>query len=585
MRFSQAFIPTLKETPADAEVASHRLMLRAGLIRPLVAGVYSYLPLGWRALRNAGQIIREEIDRIGGQEFSLPTLSPKELWQATGRFDEFGDLIFKLKDRKNRELCLAPTHEEIITDIARVSVRSFRDMPQLWYQIQLKHRDEFRPRSGVLRGRMFIMKDSYSLDADQEGLNAAYLNHREAYTRIFLRSGLKFVVVEASSGVMGGSESEEFMAPTEAGEDTVIRCSTCDYSANVEVAQSKPHPAAPWNQKEQEKIHTPEQRTIAEVSAFIGCRSEHLMKSLLYIVDDKPVMVLVRGDHDLSEAKLEAIVGANFRPADAEEALNITGAHLGFIGPVGLKQKATIIADKALKEQTDVITGANEDDYHIAGLSPEKDFQVDRYEDMHRVTDGELCVQCGAPLKVSLAIELGHIFKLGTKYAESLGATFLDSQGEKKPIVMGSYGIGLERIVAAAIEQNHDQDGIIWPLSLAPYQIHITQLDRTQEEVQRIGDSLYTKMQESGLQVLLDDRDESPGKKFKDADLIGFPIRITIGARSLKEGKVEIRPRREKETLRVDESDALSTVQKMIEEEKRKTEAVLERSLEGSIFT
>lgn len=584
MRFSQAFIPTVKETPADAEVASHRLMLRAGLIRPLVAGVYSYLPLGWRALRKAAQIIREEIDRIGGQEFSLPTLSPKELWQGTGRYDEFGELIFKLHDRKNRELCLAPTHEEIITDIARTSIRSFRDMPQLWYQIQLKHRDEFRPRSGVLRGRMFLMKDSYSLDVDKDALDIAYQHHREAYTRIFLRCGLKFVVVEASSGVMGGSESEEFMALTEAGEDTVIRCSNCDYAANVEVAESVPIPASPWEGKEPKKIHTPDQRTIVEVSTFLGCRPENLMKSLLYIVNEKPVLVLVRGDHELNETKLETIVGSQFRPADGDEALRITGANLGFIGPIGLKD-VTIMADNALRGQTGIITGANEDGYHLSGLTPEDDFQVDRYEDFHHVREGEGCIQCDKPLRIVQAIELGHIFKLGTKYSESLGATFLDSRGQKKPIVMGSYGIGLERIVAAAIEQNCDDDGIMWPLSLAPYQVHILQLDRTQDQVRTVGEELYRKLHQGGLDVLIDDREESPGKKFKDADLIGFPFRITVGARSLREGKVEIKPRREKKAISVQQGDVISTIEKMIEEEKEKTEKNLHVPLEANIFT
>ena len=584
MRFSQAFIPTLKETPSDAEVVSHRLMLRAGLIRPLVSGVYSYLPLGWRALKKAAQIVREEIDRIGGQEFSLPTLSPKELWQGTGRYDEFGELIFKLRDRKNRELCLAPTHEEIITDITRTSIRSFRDMPQLWYQIQLKHRDEFRPRSGVLRARMFIMKDSYSLDADEAGLDTAYQHHRKAYTRIFLRCGLKFVIVEASSGVMGGSESEEFMSPTDSGEDTVIRCSNCDYAANVEVAQSTPIPSTPWDKKEPETIHTPGQRTITEVSSFLGCQPGNLMKSLLYVVDDKPVMVLIRGDHELNETKLAVIVGANFRPVEAEEALNITGANLGFIGPVGL-DRITIIADNALKGVTGIITGANKDDYHIAGLTPETDFKVDRYVDLHHVKEGELCTQCGEPLEILHAIELGHIFKLGTKYSESLGATFLDSKGEKRPIVMGSYGIGIERIVAAAIEQNHDDNGIIWPLNLSPYTVHILQLDRSKEQVRTVGEKLYSLLQQNGIETLIDDREESPGKKFKDADLIGFPFRITVGARCLKAGNVEMKPRWEKGAIPVRQSDVLAMVEKMIDEEKTKIEASLHMASKTNIFT
>ncbi|MFQ6091883.1 MAG: proline--tRNA ligase [bacterium] len=584
MRFSQAFIPTLKETPAGAEVASHRLMLRAGLMRPLVAGVYSYLPLGWRALRKAAQIVREEMDRIGGQEFSLPTLSPKELWQQTGRLDQFGQLIFTLRDRKNRELCLAPTHEEIIAEIAGASIRSFRDMPQLWYQIQIKHRDEFRPRSGVLRGRAFIMKDSYSLDAEQAGLDGAYQRHREAYARIFLRCGLKFFVVEASSGLMGGSESEEFMAPTEAGEDAVVRCSKCDYAANMEVARSVPHPARPWVQKTPRRVHTPGKRTIAEVSAFLRCQPENLMKSLLYIIDERPVMVLVRGDHELNESKLAAVMGSTFRPAEPEEALTITGANLGFLGPVGLKG-VTIIADDALKGQTGIITGANEDDYHLAGLTPERDFELEQYEDLRHVKEGETCLRCGHSLQIVPAIELGHIFKLGTKYSESLGAAFLDTHGQKRPIVMGSYGIGLERIVAAAIEQNHDEDGIIWPLNIAPYQIHVLPVDRTDEEVRAVAEQLYSQLQEHGFEVLIDDRLESPGKKFKDADLIGLPFRITVGARSLKEGKMELKPRQEKTAVRVGQSDLVPTVQKMIEERRKAEELALTEVPNRDIFT
>ena len=584
MKLSQAFIPTLKENPADAEVASHRLMLRAGLIRPLVAGVYSYLPLGWRAMRKAAQIVREEIDRIGGQEFSLPTLSPKELWQGTGRYDEFGELIFKLRDRRNRELCLAPTHEEVITDIARTSIRSFRDMPQLWYQIQLKHRDEFRPRSGVLRGRMFIMKDSYSLDADQEGLDAAYQRHREAYARIFLRSGLKFFVVQASSGVMGGSESEEFMAPTEAGEDSVIRCSQCDYAANLEVARSVPLGVKLSGEEGVQKVHTPDQRTIDEVSAFLGCRPENLMKSLLYIIDGKPVMILIRGDHELNETKLSALRGSDFRPVDGDEALKITKANLGFIGPVGLTG-VTILADNALKGQTNIITGANEDDYHLTGLTPEKDFQIEGYEDLRHVKEGENCIQCGEPLKIVNAIELGHIFKLGTKYSTSLGATFLDSNGEKQPIVMGSYGIGIERIVAAAIEQNHDEDGIVWPLNIAPYQIHILPIDVTDEQVSAVSKELYSTFQEHDFEVLIDDRQESPGKKFKDADLIGCPFRINVGARCLKEGTVELKPRSEKSVVRVERSNVLSSVKKMMEEKKEIESRKLQKASEINIFT
>ncbi|HID96453.1 MAG TPA: proline--tRNA ligase [Candidatus Latescibacteria bacterium] len=563
MRLSKAFIPTQKETPAEAEILSHRLMLRAGMIKPHAAGIYSYLPLGWRTLRKIEGIIREEMDRIGGQEFLLPVLSKRDIWEKTGRWQQAGELMFRLKDRKGADLCLAPTHEEIFAAIAAGQIRSYRDMPQIWYQIQTKFRDEPRPRSGLLRGRQFLMKDSYSFDVDVGGLDQSYRLHREVYQRILKRCGLDFFTVRASSGIMGGSESEEFMVLSSAGEDKAVLCKSCGYAANLEVSTSKA-PAYPCETEEVKKVYTPGKKTIEEVSGYLHVPPQRLMKSLLMISQKGPVMVLIRGDHQLNETKAQQVFGCEFRPAEPEEVLKLTGAQAGFIGPVGL-EGIEIIADLALKGARGLITGANEDDHHLTGLEPGRDFKVDRYTDLRTVLPGDLCPECTSPLDISSAIEVGHIFKLGTKYSEALGATFLDADGEHRPIIMGSYGIGLERIMVSAIEQHADKDGIVWPITIAPYQVHILPLNFEHEEVRRLSERYYDVLIGRRFEVLMDDRNLRAGTKFKDADLIGIPVRVTIGERTLKEGKIEIRLRKTGKVYKVDKNDAADKIAAVVE--------------------
>ncbi len=567
MKLSKAFIPTLKETPSDAEVKSHRLMLRAGMIRMHMAGVYCYLPLGWRVLRNIEGIVREEMDRIGGQEFLLPTLSRRDLWEQTGRWTEYGDDMFRLKDRKNSDLALAPTHEEVFSEIAAGEIRSYRDLPQTWYQIQMKFRDEPRPRSGLLRGRQFTMKDAYSFDRDWEGLDRSYALEREAYHRILKRCGLDFVTVRAFSGLMGGSDSEEFMVPSEAGEDRIVRCEACGYAANLEVAVSV---SAPVERRvaELDKVYTPGTKTIEQVSKLLDIPSSGLMKSLIFVADEKPVMVLVRGDYEVSEAKLETVLGASFRPAEPDEVLEWTGAHVGFVGPIGLKD-VEIIADEGLKDQHNLTTGANEDDHHRTGIEIGRDFEVSRYADVRTAAPGDVCSGCGNALTFGTAIEVGHIFKLGTRYAEAIGATFLDAEGEERPIVMGSYGIGIERIAASVIEQHADKDGIVWPIPIAPFHVHILPVNVSDADTMEVAEALYEDLKKHGCEVLMDDREERAGVKFKDADLLGLPIRITIGSRALKEGNVEIKPRNSPTVFRVPRPEAVARTVEMIRELER----------------
>jgi len=560
MRFSQAFIPTLREEPSDAEALSHKFMLRAGMIRMHASGVYSYLPLGWRVMRKVEGIIREEMDRIGGQEFLLPALSRRDLWEKTGRWEEYGDNMFRLKDRRGADLALAPTHEEVFTEIASHEIRSYRDLPQIWYQIQTKFRDEARPRSGVLRGRQFLMKDSYSFDADEEGLRRSYALHREAYLRIFKRCGLEVVVVRAHSGIMGGSASEEFMVPSEAGEDRLVLCNKCGYAANMEVAISVPVPSE-GGSRPREKVYTPGMRTIEEVSKFLGRPPSRLMKSLIFIAGDRPVMVLIRGDYEVNEAKLEREVGP-FRPAEPEEVERLTKAPVGFVGPVEL-DGVEILADETIRDQKDLATGANQEDYHWVGLEPGRDFRVDRYVDVRTVKAGDRCMECGGEIEIIPAIEVGHIFQLGTKYSEAIGATYLDPEGKARPLVMGSYGIGVERIVACAIEQYADESGMAWPVSIAPYEVYLLPVNWSDPRTREVAEELYLELSEN-CEVLLDDRDERAGVKFKDADLLGIPVRVTLG-RGLKEGKVEVRRRKDGETWEVSVEDTAEKVREVLE--------------------
>lgn len=560
MRFSHAFIPTLREEPSDAEVLSHKFMLRSGMIRLHASGVYSYLPLGWRVMRKVEGIIREEMDRIGGQEFLLPSLSRRDLWEKTGRWEEYGDNMFRLKDRRGADLALAPTHEEVFAEIASHEIRSYRDLPQIWYQIQTKFRDEARPRSGVLRGRQFLMKDSYSFDADEEGLKRSYVLHREAYLRIFKRCGLEVVVVRAHSGIMGGSASEEFMVPSEAGEDRLALCCGCEYAANMEVAVSVPVPSE-GESRLREKVHTPGMRTIEEVSGFLDRPPSRLMKSLIFIAEEGPVMVLIRGDYEVNEAKLEREIGP-FRPAEPGEVERLAKAPVGFVGPVEL-DGVEILADETIMDQKDLATGANQEDYHWVGLEPGRDFRVDRYVDVRTVKAGDRCTECGGEIEIIPAIEVGHIFQLGTKYSEAIGATYLDTKGRALPLVMGSYGIGMERIVACAIEQYADESGMAWPVSIAPYEVYLLPVNWGDPRTREAAEELYRELSEN-CEVLLDDRDERAGVKFKDADLLGIPVRVTLG-RGLKEGKVEVRRRKDGETWEVPVEGAAEKVREVLE--------------------
>ena len=599
MRWSQNFIPTLREDPADAEVVSHKLLLRAGLIRQLGAGIYSYLPLAQRVALKVMQILREEMNRIGGQEFYLPALHPAEIWKESGRWDAIGDDMFRLKDRKGGDMCLGMTHEEVFTTIARSELRSYKQLPQVWYQIQVKFRDEPRPKSGLMRLRTFIMKDAYSFDVDKAGLDKSFVDQREAYKRIFSRCGIQFSIVEASSGSMGGSESNEFVAKTDAGEDLIASCANCGYAANLEKATSRLAPIKDLVGPETpEEFPTPGVRTIEDLIKFPGgAKAEDQIKTLVYMTGErgwdhrmsaKPILVLLRGDHQLNDTKLlDAFGGAEVRPAQANEIRELLHASPGSLGAVGAREKSQnatyevdlggrkqniikypvgtlhIIADEALKGRRDMTTGANKDDHHLRGVDILRDIKPDRWADLREVKAGESCPNCGqGVLEVYKAMEIGHIFKLGTKYSESMGATVLTEEGKPVPIVMGSYGIGVERIITAAIEQHHDADGIIWPKGLAPFDVVVTVTNMRDDRLRETGEKLYKDLQRAGLEVLLDDRDERAGVKFKDADLIGIPYRVTIGKKAA-DGLVELFERQTKASEDVKLSDIISRVQKL----------------------
>ncbi len=557
MRWSQAFIPTLKEIPTDAQVESHILMLRAGMIRQLAAGIYTFLPLGWKSMLKAMEIIREEMNAIGGQEILMPSHTPIEIWEETGRNVDMGEIMYRFNDRKGQTFTLAPTHEEIITDLARGRIRSYRDMPQVWWQMQTKFRDEPRPRSGLLRVREFIMKDSYSLCADETQLDEMYDLHDKAYRAIFDRCGLKYFVVGASSGLMGGTGSEEFMVPSPSGEDIIATCE-CGFAQNLEIAKSVPTEVE-WVEVNKEKVHTPDKRTIEEVSEFLNLPSGQMLKSLMMITQSgKPVIVCLRGDHELSENKLQSVLGETARPAEADEVIKITRTEIGFLGPIGNEGKFKIIVDEAVDPQMPFATGANEVDYHITGYKLQDVPEFDT-EDIRQVASGDLCENCGNPLELVQTIEIGHIFKLGTKYSASMSATFLNEDGVAKPIIMGSYGIGVGRILASAIELYSDGDGIYWPISIAPYEAIITALNVNDPDIAEVAEGLYSALQNQGIDVLFDDRDLRAGFKFKDADLLGAPIRVTVG-RGVKNGVVEIFRRREKTKTEVPIEEAADAV-------------------------
>jgi len=558
VRFSKMLIPTLREIPAEAEVISHILMLRAGYVRQLAAGLYIYLPLGLMVAEKINKILREEMNAIGAQEITMPVLHPAELWQETGRWYEIGDEMFKLKDRGARDMCLGMTHEEVIAWLASREIRSYKELPQIWYQIQTKLRDEARPKSGVLRTREFLMKDSYSLDADEEGLERSYRLHAGAYQKIFSRCGLKFYMVESDPGMMGGVTAHEFMAPSPAGEDEVVLCDTCGYAANIELALSIPKSieARDWKFEE---MHTPEKRTVQEVSDFLKINPEYFIKSILLISDNGPVLALVRGDQELHEKKLNRIIGQH-RQAEKKEVKEILGVEAGFIGPMG--QRVKIVADTCLQGGV-YVSGANRPHYHAKGIRPGRDFTAE-WRDIHRVKKGDSCPKCNAPLRLERSIEVGNIFKLGTKYSLPLKVFYLDKDGQEKPVTMGSYGIGPARIAAAAIEQNHDKDGIIWPKSIAPFDVEILPLNMKDEETVKVGERLCDNLMQEGIAVLIDDRDERAGVKFKDADLIGIPTHIIIGEKNLKEGYVEIKDRKTKEAKKVTLQEVVEKVNERI---------------------
>lgn len=561
MKLSKYFVPTLKEVPSDATVTSHILMLRSGMIRMLSAGIYSFLPLGYRVIRKVSQIIREEMDAIGGQEFHLPALNPKEIWEETGRVEAFGDILFHIK---NREYVLAPTHEEIMTYHARNVVKSYKDMPQIWYQIQTKFRNEPRPRSGVIRGRQFLMKDAYTFDVSYEALDVAYGLHDKAYRKIFDRCGLKYFVVGASSGAMGGSGSEEFMVKSDAGEDTVAYCSSCGYAANAEVAESKVKVIERDKEsKATYEISTPNVKSIDELCDFLKINESVCAKSRVYLSDGLAVLILMQGNDEVNESKLTKVLGGNVRSAHPEELAEITGADAGSIGPIGFKGR--IIADLKLKDRNNLYSGANKNDYHIGGIDLKRDLKEIEYGDLRTVQSGEGCPNCNNELEVFTAIELGHIFKLGIKYSEALKALYLDEKGEEHPIVMGSYGIGVERIMACYVEQNHDDKGIIWNKILAPFDVHLIALNMKNENVVSTAEKIYNELKTDGYEILFDDRDAAAGFKFNDADLLGMPIQIVIGEKKLKDGKCEVKIRKTGERSDVDLANLKNNLEEVIE--------------------
>ena len=568
MRWSAAFIPTLRDAPADAEAASHQLLVRGGFIRQLHAGHYSLLPLGLRVHEKVAQIVREEIDAIGGQEFLLPAMHPASIWKQSGRWDVMGDEMFRLQDRGGAELALGMTHEEVFSHLA-TTLHSYKELPQLWYQIQMKFRDEPRPKSGLLRVREFAMKDSYSFDLDDEGLDAAFDAHYDAYVKIFHRLGLAAMPVQASSGAMGGSASIEFMVASPAGEDDVLVCESCDYRANVERGTSQLETVVNLlSEEEAARFPTPGVRTIAELEGVEeGAAAVNQIKTMVMVLDGEVTLALLRGDHQLNIQKLQDTSGAvEIRPATSDETLEALGARPGSLGAVGVSGIA-VFCDLALKDRTGMVTGANEDDWHLRGVSVERDIDVKSWVDIREVQGGENCIECGGELKLIRCIEAGHIFKLGRKYSDAMGISVLDSQGKAQTPTMGSYGIGIGRAVAAIAESHHDDAGLCWPFDVAPYHLLITVLDVDDPQAMAVADSVQKLFGAADLDVLIDDRDARPGVKFADAELIGIPYRLTIGSRSLSKGQVEFTPRASGTTQMFDKEtcarDALDTVLSM----------------------
>ena len=550
MRYSQMYLPTGRETPSDAEVVSNQLMIRAGMIRKLTSGIYSYLPFGYRVIRKVEQIIREEMNQAGAQEVHMPMVQPAELWQESGRWTHYGKELLRFRDRNGREYCLGPTHEEVITDLVRHDIKTYRQLPCNLYQIQTKFRDEVRPRFGVMRCREFGMKDAYSFDTDEAGAEKSYKKMFATYNNIFRRCGLNFRPVEADSGSIGGSFSHEFMVMADSGEDSIVFCQNCDYAANMEKAEIP----APKNEVQAQKdflpmesVETPGVRTIDEVSSFLGVSPAQILKTLIFNADEKPVAVLIRGDHEVNEIKVKNYLGANeLALANDDMIIEATGAPRGFAGAVGIKTR--IIADHSVVNIVNLVTGANREDYHLKNVNIGRDFKVDSYADLRVAQAGDTCPRCGGTIRIARGIEVGHVFKLGTKYSQAMKASYLDKDGKEKIMIMGCYGIGIGRTVAACIEQNHDEYGIIWPMALAPYTVIVTPVNINEPDVMKASEDIYADLLTSGVEAILDDRDERAGVKFKDADLIGIPLRIVVGAKNLVQGNVELKIRKTGET-------------------------------------
>ncbi len=568
MRFSHFLLPTLREDPAEAEIISHKMMFRSGMIRKISSGIYAFLPLGWRVYRKVEAIIREEMNRAGAQEIFLPAIQPAELWQETGRWQEYGKELLRMNDRHDRPHCFGPTAEEVITDIARKEIRSYRQMPLNLYQIQTKFRDEIRPRFGVMRAREFIMKDAYTFDVDEEANNVSYWKMFEAYERIFTRCGLTFRPVEAESGLIGGSFSHEFMALASIGEETIASCTGCDYSANVkkaEIAVPKQKTRGKKQQKKMEKISTPEIKTIDALSEFLRTPPQNLVKTLIFESDKGVVAALVRGDHEVNEIKLMTALNVSHAELASDHIVEKeTLSPKGFAGPVGLK--IPLIADHALKDMVNFVTGANENDAHLINVNLGRDFQVEKFADIRMAFEGDSCPRCSKPFRFDRGIEVGQVFKLGTKYSEAMEATYLDEKGNDKPIVMGCYGIGPARTIAAIIEQHYDKDGIIFPMSVAPFHVSIVPVNDKNRQLMDMAEELHRELEQKGVEVLLDDRAERPGVKFKDADLIGIPLRVTLGEKNLSKNLIEIRGRKNGETTLLKTTEAVEAIANMVDE-------------------
>ena len=580
MKVSRMLTQTLKEDPQEAEILSHKLMMRAGMLRRLASGIYNYLPLGWKVIQKIQKIIREEMNAIDGQELLMPAMNPRELWEETGRWNIMGDNLFRLKDRWGRDFCLGMTHEEVITDIARKEIQSYRDLPIMLYQIQTKFRDEPRPRGGVMRGREFIMKDAYSFHKSFESLDETYRDCFRAYWRIFSRCGMNTVAVEADPGPIGGTDNHEFMVLSEDGEDTVFLCPGCDYSANREMAYFKDITVEPEDKPTEskiEKIHTPNVSTIEKLVEFLDVPADKFIKAMIYIADEKPVMALVRGDGDLNEVKLRRALGIkSLRMADAEEIEKFTGGGMGFSGPVGMEGK-TVIADPEIMGLTDAVCGANEADYHFKNVNPGLDFKVDKYTQLREARIGDMCPKCGKMMNTRRSIELGHIFKLGRKYSDDMQANFLDENGEKHTFIMGCYGIGVTRIAAAVIDANHDKDGIIWPVNIAPFEVLVMPIMHDDEAQREISMKIYNDLKKLGVDVAYDDRDARPGFKFKDADLIGYPIRVVAGRDSASKGLIEVKVRSEKDKLFFKTEEVVDKVMELLDRERQKLSLMADR--------